>query len=114
MENNDGNSDKNNTKEIYKCKICGKILSSKRNLEWHVYNTCEFNHKCNRCQKIFTSQNYLIRHEKCCIDLQCDKCLKTLSRKETFLAHIKRCKGNKNVEVNNDEPVALATPSGLN
>ena len=92
----------NNSKKIYKCKICGKILSSKRRLEWHVYNVCEFNHKCDRCNKTFPSQVYLQRHEKKCINLQCDKCFKILSRKQTYLEHIKRCKGNKTQEVLED------------
>ena len=88
MENDDSK------KKIYKCELCNKILSSKRNLEWHIYNICKFEHKCDKCNKKFISKNYLNRHLKCCTNLQCDKCLKILSRKQTYLEHIKICKGN--------------------
>lgn len=78
---------------IYKCDMCNTILSSKRNLEWHIYNKCQFKHSCHKCNLTFTTNNYLIRHKKLCIGLlQCQKCYKILSRKQTYLNHIYKCK----------------------
>ena len=81
------------TEPIYKCDMCNTILSSKRNLEWHIYNKCQFKHSCHKCNLTFTTNNYLIRHKKLCIGLlQCQKCSKILSRKQTYLNHIYKCK----------------------
>ena len=78
----------------YKCEICNKILSSKRNLEWHILNVCKYSHKCEKCNKSFGSNNYLLAHKKKCIGiLKCPKCCKILSRKQTYLKHVEKCMG---------------------
>jgi len=54
-------------------------------------NVCKFEHECNKCGKICTSQNYLHKHKKLCLgELKCYKCGKILSRKYTYLKHIKK------------------------
>ena len=79
--------------EGFKCKYCNSILSSKRNLEFHEYNICKYQHKCDKCGKILKSNNYLETHKKKCIgSLQCHKCEKILTRKQTYLNHISKCK----------------------
>jgi len=88
-------------KKHFKCEICNKILSSKRNLEWHIYNICKFEHKCDKCTKKFNSKNYLNRHMKICYgELKC-KCSKILSRKQTYLQHISKCKKFENNKYEN-------------
>ena len=80
----------------HRCNICNMILSSKRNLEWHILNICKFNHSCHKCNKTFSSNNYLVVHKKKCVGIfKCPKCLKILSRKQTYLTHIGKCKYNK-------------------
>lgn len=76
----------------YKCDKCNTILSSKRNLEWHIINICNFNHICNKCNKTFSSNQYLLAHRKKCVGIfKCPKCSKILSRKQTYLKHIYNC-----------------------
>mgnify|MGYP006087869155 CR=1 FL=1 len=78
---------------IYKCDSCNTILSSKRNLECHILNVCKFNHSCDKCNKTFKSNNYLLVHKKKCVGIfKCHKCSKILSRKQTYLNHISKCK----------------------
>lgn len=79
---------------IYQCKYCNKILTSKRNLQIHEFNICQHKDKlkCDKCNKTFLSMQYLERHTKICIaNLTCPKCKKTLGRKFTYLQHIKKC-----------------------
>ena len=77
----------------FKCKYCNLILSSKRNLDFHEYNICKYQHKCEKCGKILKSNNYLETHKKKCIGtFQCSKCNKILTRKQTYLNHITKCK----------------------
>lgn len=78
----------------FKCEICEMVLSSKRNLDWHMLNICKYEHICSKCNKCFNSSNYLKRHESICIGiLECPKCKKVLSRKQTYLKHINICFG---------------------
>jgi hypothetical protein len=76
----------------YVCSICQKTLSSKRSLTLHEYNICKFENKCNKCSKIFTSKNFLNRHQTLCIGNFTCKCGKILSRKQTFENHLLICK----------------------
>ena len=74
------------------CKYCNKNLSSKRNLDKHILNLCKSENKCNKCNKLFKSLQYLKRHHKVCIGIfKCNKCNKILSRKQTYLHHITKC-----------------------
>ena len=76
----------------FKCQYCGRLLSSKRNLEIHEYNVCKYIHKCLKCNGKFLSKKYLDRHMKLCIgELKCMKCSKVLTRKQTYLKHIGKC-----------------------
>jgi hypothetical protein len=78
---------------IYKCEVCFKILSSKRNLEEHEQNVCKYSNKCPKCFKILSSKLFLEKHEAICIGLlKCNKCDKILSRKQNYLIHISKCK----------------------
>ena len=76
----------------YICYICNTLLSSKRNLEWHILNVCQFNHCCDKCNQTFSSNNYLVVHQKKCVGIfKCHKCSKILSRKQTYRNHIEKC-----------------------
>jgi len=78
---------------MYKCLICNKELSSKRNLEIHEYNRCKYSKKCDKCHKILFSRKHLEKHMYSCVgELQCIRCDKILSRKQTYLNHIKKNK----------------------
>jgi len=83
---------KTKPKPIYQCHLCNRIMGCKRNLKWHIYNVCKFEHKCTKCNIICKSKNYLTVHmEKCIGDLKCPKCAKILSRKQTYLKHVAKC-----------------------
>jgi DNA-directed RNA polymerase subunit RPC12/RpoP len=78
---------------MYKCLICNKELSSKRNLEIHEYNRCKYSKKCDKCHKILFSRKHLEKHMDSCVgELKCIRCDKILSRKQTYLNHIKKNK----------------------
>ena len=48
-----------------------------------------------KCNKSFLSSKYLSRHIKLCLgELKCKNCNKILSRKQTYLNHIKKCSKN--------------------
>ena len=79
---------------MYKCLICNKELSSKRNLEIHEYNRCKYSKKCD---KILFSRKHLEKHMDSCVgELKCIRCDKILSIKQTYLNHIKKI----NVKIN--------------
>ena len=78
---------------MFKCQVCKKELSSKRNLEIHEYNRCKYSKHCEKCYKILSSRKHLENHMNSCIgELKCIKCDKVLSRKQTYQQHINRNK----------------------
>ena len=96
--------------ELFKCNLCDKILSSKRNLEIHK-EKCkgkkekieEF--KCEYCKKILsTKQNLDIHIKKCEIieekeEFKCEYCDKILSSKHSLIYHLDICdKRIENIE----------------
>lgn len=86
-------------KKEFICVYCKKVLACKRNLDWHESNVCQFRGKyiCPKCNKSFLSGKYLTRHKNLCLgELKCPKCNKILSRKQTYLKHIKKCNANIN------------------
>jgi len=86
-------------KKEFMCVYCKKVLACKRNLDWHESNVCQFRGKyiCPKCNKSFLSGKYLTRHKNLCLgELKCPKCNKILSRKQTYLKHIKKCNANIN------------------
>ena len=64
----------------FKCSICEKILSSRRNLEVHNYK-CKGKFKCGFCNKILSTKRNLESHLVCC-DERKDKEIKELTEKE--------------------------------
>lgn len=64
----------------FKCSICEKILSSRRNLEVHNYK-CKGKFKCGFCNKILSTKRNLESHLVCCNERK-DKEIKELAEKE--------------------------------
>jgi len=93
IDSNDEKIDEN--KKIYQCQYCDRIMACKRNLILHENNVCKVKGKCkcDLCGKQFLSIKYLERHKKVCLaNLTCNICGKTLSRKQTYIRHVKKCK----------------------
>ena len=79
--------------ELFKCNLCDKILSSKRNLEIHKEKCegkkekIEEEFKCEYCDKILsTKRNLEIHMKKCEIieekeEFKCEYCDKILSKR---------------------------------
>ena len=91
--------------ELFKCNLCDKILSSKRNLELHK-EKCEGKKekkefKCDYCNKILSSkQNLEIHIKKCEIivekeEYKCEYCDKILSTKQKLDYHNNICDKKK-------------------
>jgi hypothetical protein len=99
-----GKIEKEKIEQIFKCNICDKILSSKRNMEIH-FEKCKVKEdkikqifKCEYCNKILSSKQYLASHEKKCELIvekkeifQCEYCEKILCTKQTLLNHMNVC-----------------------
>ena len=99
--------------QLFKCNLCDKILSSKRNLEIHK-EKCEGKKgkkdkkelfQCDYCNKILSSKQYLESHVKKCEIIkdeeifQCEYCEKILSTKQKLEYHINICnKKKENIE----------------
>jgi hypothetical protein len=64
-------------KEIFKCLICEKILSSKQYLEIHSSKCNEGKYKCLFCEKILSTKQNLTQHLSVCLEKK-DKELKEL------------------------------------
>ena len=96
--------------EVFKCNLCDKILSSKRNLEIHK-EKCkgkkekieEF--KCEYCSKILSSKQKLESHTKKCEiitekeEFKCEYCDKILSTKQSIIHHLNLCDKKKDIEI---------------
>lgn len=95
--------------ESFKCNLCQKILSSKRNLEIHK-EKCKGKiqeiFQCKFCNKILSSkQNLKIHSKKCEIvekkeeEIKCEYCNKILSSKRNLDNHINVCLGKKDKDL---------------
>jgi len=97
--------------EVFKCNLCNKLLTSKRNLQVHKQK-CEGKKekveefKCDYCNKILSSKQYLEIHcKKCEIveekeqkDFKCEYCDKLLSTKQMLENHKNICSIKKEKE----------------
>ena len=73
------------------CKICG-LFVSKQNFERHVETHGQNKHRCEICNKTFTTKNYLTEHKRTHREPEeysCDKCLKVFWSKSNPRGHIK-------------------------
>jgi hypothetical protein len=96
--------------EVFKCNLCDKILSSKRNLEIHK-KKCEGKKekieefKCEYCSKILSSKQKLESHTKKCEiitekeEFKCEYCDKILSTKQSIIHHLNLCDKKKDIEI---------------
>jgi len=96
--------------EVFKCNLCNKLLTSKRNLEVHK-KKCERKKekleefKCKYCDKILSSKQYLESHSKKCEIIkeeeiyQCEYCEKILSTKRNLDGHLTLCDKKKDIEI---------------
>ena len=98
--------------EVFKCNLCDKILSSKRNLEIHKEKCegkkekIEEEFKCNLCEKILSSKQMLELHKQKCEgkkekkeEFKCEYCEKILSTKQNILHHLNVCDKKKDKEI---------------
>ena len=73
------------------CKICG-LFVSKANFARHVETHGQNKHRCEICNKTFTTKNYLTEHKRTHREPEeysCDKCLKVFGSKSNPRGHIK-------------------------
>jgi len=83
-QNNSANLVENNSNKTFKCDLCNKIFTIKRNLKQHKENVhlLAKDFKCDQCQKAFKSKKYLkihkIRFHFLIRNWQCDQCKKYL------------------------------------
>jgi hypothetical protein len=96
--------------EIFKCNLCGKILSSKQMLEVHK-EKCEGKKekieefKCEYCDKILSTKRNLEIHTKKCEMIEeeeiykCEYCEKILSTKQILENHKNICIIKKDIEI---------------
>ncbi len=89
---------------VFKCDICGKAYTARKNLIWHIKSTHSAdkeNLTRNVCGTVFTRRDALSRHMKGHItkpEYQCNKCSKIFYRRNSLLQHIQmytdRCNGS--------------------
>ena len=87
---------------MYKCNYCNYTSDKKHNLNLHCnikhidIKDIEYNDKCNKCNKIFSTKSNLSRHQKNCKGIvnptQCQKCNKFFSTATSKCRHFKICK----------------------
>ena len=98
----------NKIPQIYQCKKCNKILSTRQRLESHIgKNKCNIEIVCDKCNKKFMIHSKLSIHQKrkkSCevvdevgedIDKQCEYCSKILYDKSSKTKHETVCKDKK-------------------
>jgi hypothetical protein len=90
-------------KEIFKCNLCDKVLSTKQKLKLHQEKCKDKKDlfKCDFCNKILSSKQYLESHMKKCEIIeekeifQCVYCNKILSSKQKLEYHTNICDKKK-------------------
>ena len=87
---------------VYKCDVCDKIFTEKRNLLRHEKNTHggKNSYSCEWCNKVYGRIEHLRRHKASThyrtTEVQCSKCKKTFARADNLKRH--KCKLTQEVE----------------
>lgn len=76
----------------YVCELCDKILPYPKYLKNHVIShTLNYFHKCDICERSFSSLPSLIKHEHSChgkgMQTTCYQCMKVFSNNNLWLSH---------------------------
>ena len=97
--------DKGETKSFEsKCSICGKVLSSKKNMKKHYkLHSEERNYICKICDKSYKRSDHLkrhmITHDPDPKYFECDYCLKRFNLKYHLTAHLLSVHGGANLKI---------------
>ncbi|GAB0098306.1 Zinc finger C2H2 superfamily [Sergentomyia squamirostris] len=90
---NDGNESKGRSKEVFKCKICGKIFTSKHNARDHIegVHMKRMKYECDICRAKFCLSSTLYRHKEIHTDeeFNCDICDRTFKTRTYMKTHRK-------------------------
>ncbi|GBN10528.1 hypothetical protein AVEN_243438-1 [Araneus ventricosus] len=94
--------------ESFRCDVCMKYFSSKRNVKRHSILHSLERHPCEACGKVFQTKENLKRHCRAIHEvkvksLKCSKCYKAFSRKSNLNIHLKK----------HPDHVQLSTPTDL-
>jgi uncharacterized Zn-finger protein len=97
--------DKGETKSFEtKCSICGKVLSSKKNMKKHYkLHSEERNYVCKICNKSYKRSDHLkrhmITHDPDPKYFECDYCLKRFNLKYHLTAHLLSVHGGASLKI---------------